>query len=363
MSYFKEALLYTSLSSGVAHCGLCPRHCVILPCKGKAKKESFAALKKENIGYCGTRVNFLGKLYAINYGRVTSLAADPVEKKPLYHFYPGEKLLSFGSFGCNFRCPNCHNWEISQTSSLVHNQPNVLNSILDSFSEISPAEIISQAVEYNCIGIAYTYNEPTVSLEFNLEVMKLARKAKLKNVWVSNGFTSGEALKTILPFLDAANIDLKSYNEQFYKSHCRGSLVPVVNNIIEFRKSGIHLEITTLLIPGLNNDEKIIRAISAFISKKISPNTPWHLLDFSASISWQMGDWQSASQEDLNKARAVGKEEGLKFIYASGLGGERNNTYCPHCKALNIERVGYKVEREDENGTCYKCGQKLFING
>jgi pyruvate formate lyase activating enzyme len=357
-----EALLYSSGTSGVAKCGICPHNCTILPYKNGTKKSIPTDLKKENVGFCGTRVNIGGKIYAANYGRITSLAVDPVEKKPLYHFFPGENLLSFGSFGCNFRCPNCHNWEISQTSSLIHSRPEVLKSLIAGFSEISPAEVVSQALENDCIGVACTYNEPTVYLEFALSVMKMARKAKLKTVWVTNGYFNEETFSMVEPFLDAVNVDLKSFDQRFYQSHCKGSIMPIIDNLGRFKKAGIHLEITTLIIPKLNDQENNLRQIAAFISQKLSANTPWHLIDFSSPISWQMQDWQSADGTELEKAYKIGREEGLKYVYASH-GGKMANTYCPHCGELNIKRLGYEIERQDENGTCFKCGQKLHIHG
>ena len=362
MSNLHEALLYSSSSSGIAKCGICPHNCTILPYKNGAKNGIPVDLKKENVGFCGTRVNIQGKLYAANYGRITSLAVDPVEKKPLYHFFPASSLLSLGSFGCNFRCPNCHNWEISQTSSLIHNQPSVLRPLAAGFSEISPAEVISQAVENDCVGIACTYNEPTVYLEFALDIAKMARKAKLQNIWVTNGYFNEPVFELIEPLLDAVNVDLKSFDQRFYQSHCKGGIVPVVDNLLRIKQAGIHLEITTLIIPGLNDEENNLRKIAAFISQKISSNTPWHLIDFSAPISWQMQDWQSADSVKLEKAYKIGKKEGLKFIYASH-GGKMANTYCPHCGELNLKRLGYETERLDENGSCLKCGQKLNIIG
>ncbi|MFH1182795.1 MAG: AmmeMemoRadiSam system radical SAM enzyme [Candidatus Moraniibacteriota bacterium] len=355
-----EALIYSSSPSRVCKCGICPRNCTILPYKNGKKSGIPTDLKKENVGFCGTRVNIGGKLYAANYGRITSLAVDPVEKKPLYHFFPGESLLSFGSFGCNFRCPNCHNWEISQTSSLIHSRPEVLKSLIAGFSEITPAEIVSQAVEYDCVGVACTYNEPTVYLEFALEVMKMARKAKLQTVWVTNGYFNEDVFLKIEPLLNAVNVDLKSFDQRFYQSHCKGSITPVLGNLRRFKKAGIHLEITTLLIPGLNDQENNLRGIAAFIAQELSPNTPWHLIDFSSPISWQMQDWQSAGSAELEKAYGIGKAAGLKYIY-SGHGGKMANTYCPHCGELNIKRLGYEIEDFSENGTCFKCGQRLSM--
>ncbi|MBM3256193.1 MAG: radical SAM protein, partial [Candidatus Moranbacteria bacterium] len=309
-----EALLFSPLKSGVCRCDLCSRGCVISAYKGKINGGIPGELRKENVGFCGTRVNLGGKLYAINYGRVTSLAADPVEKKPLYHFFPGEELLSFGSFGCNFRCPNCHNWEISQTSSLIHSRPEALWEIRNSFSEVEPAEIVNQALENDCVGIAYTYNEPTVFLEFALAVMRLARKAKLKNVWVTNGFFSEKARELVLPLLDAVNVDLKSFDQRFYLSHCKGGLAPVLENIEAICNAGIHLEIATLVIPRLNDDPQMLGGLAKFIAGKLSKNTPWHLIDFSAPISWQMQDWESAGKEKIAAAYGIGRAAGLNFV-------------------------------------------------
>lgn len=364
-----EALLYTSSKSGVCRCEICPHNCTIFPYKNGTKDNVPAEIKKENIGFCGTRLNIGGKLYAVNFGRITSLAVDPVEKKPLYHFCPGGNLLSFGSFGCNFRCPNCHNWEISQTSSLIHNRPSVLETLVAGFPEITAAEVVNQAAEYNCVGVACTYNEPAVYLEFALAVMKMARKARLKNVWVTNGYFSAKTFDQIEPFLDAVNLDLKSFDQRFYQSHCKGSLTVVLDNILRFREAGTHLEITTLIIPGLNDKPDLLQKIANFIAKKLSPNIPWHLIDFSSPISWQMQGWQSASNVDLETAYKIGKSCGLKYVYASaplpsqreGQAGSMANTYCPHCGELNVERFGYEVKRLDENGTCHKCSQNLAM--
>jgi pyruvate formate lyase activating enzyme len=356
MKHLHEALLYSTSESGVCECQLCPRNCLTKPAK------DLDSLTRENIGFCGTRINFSGKLYAVNFGRITSLSADPVEKKPLYHFLPGQNLLSFGSFGCNLRCPNCHNWEISQTATLIHNRPAVVKSLTDSFPEISPGEVVSQAVENNCPGIAYTYNEPTVFLEFALEVMQLARKAHLKNVWVSNGFFSAGTWEKIAEQVDAFNIDLKSFDPHFYQAHCKAALAPVIENLKRINKAGIHLEITTLIIPGLNDKEEVLEGLAEFIAQQLSPTTPWHLIEFTASISWQMQEWRSAGKSELETAFKIGKKAGLKFVYANQLANGAN-TYCPHCGGLNIRRLGYIIERYDDAGTCQKCGQKLNIIG
>ena len=356
---FKEAILYEKLNAGNVRCNLCEHRCLILSAKGKPDRSVFPSLKRENLGFCGTRVNIEGKLYTLTYGKVTSLALDPVEKKPLYHFLPGENLLSFGSFGCNFRCPNCHNWQISQISSLARSKPPILSSVMDEFSEVMPAEIVNQALENGAPGIAYTYNEPTVSIEYILETMKIAKKAKLKNVWVTNGFFSDQAFELIAPYLDAANVDLKSFDQRFYHSHCKGKLSSVLLNLKRIKDFGIHLEISTLVIPRITGSEETFRGIASFIKNKLGKSVPWHLLDFSPEISWQMQDWQETGEAEMKMAYAAGKREGLQFVYANLLG--MTDTVCPNCNEVNIKRRGYDITRLDENGGCFKCGQNLFI--
>jgi len=335
---------------------MCGRNCVVIPAKHEPVKENLNRLKRENLGFCGVRANFKGKLFSLNYGLISSLSIDPIEKKPLYHFLPGTKILSLGSFGCNFRCPNCQNWQISQAAN-----PNDGNSLmnLNKISSIKPAEIVSQAIEYNIPSIAYTYNEPTVFTEFALDVMKLAKKAKIKNVWVSNGFFSKETLKLISPYLDAINVDLKSFDKKFYLKYCKGRLNRILNNMIAIKKKDIHLEITTLIIPGLTDNEQMIREAAKFIKKRLSPTTPWHLTNFVSDISWKMSKFQSASKEELVKAYETAKEEGLKYVYAGT--DELNHTYCPNCGTPNIIRWGYDINRFDKVGYCNKCREKLEI--
>jgi len=356
--YLHEALLYTPLKAKTIQCNLCGHNCTIMPAKGKPVLAEVESLKKENFGICGTRVNIEGKLYALSYGLVTSLNVDPVEKKPLYHFMPGSNLLSFGGFGCNFCCPNCHNWQISQVSNPTQDRARNLKFLIESISPISPAEIISQAVEYDCKGIAYTYNEPTISLEFIIKVMELAKKSKLANVWVTNGFFSPKALDLITPLVDAFNVDLKSYDPKFYHTYCKGRLSQVLKNLQLIKEKRKHLEITTLIIPELTNSEKIISGAAEFICK-LSPNTPWHLINFVSDISWQMQNWKSAGGKELKKAHRIAKEAGLKFVYANA--GELNNTLCPKCKTLNIARWGYTIKRYDKEGYCYSCGEDLVV--
>lgn len=358
----KEALLYEASKSGLIKCHICPHECVIFPLKKnflQQKTGSEAEIKKENLGFCGTRINLAGKLYTLNYGRVTSLEVEPIEKKLLYHFLPGTMTLSVGSFGCNFRCPNCYNWEISQTSSLVQSKPETIFQLNKNFPEVTPTEIVTQAIENQCASISYTYNEPTVSLEFNLKTMELAKKAKIKNVWITNAFISQKALDLILPYLDAVNLDIKSFSEKFYSSHSKGQLVPVLKNLLKLRKNKIHIEIATLVIPELNEKKEILD-LADFIREKVSPRTPIHLIDFSAPISWQMENWAEPKKKDILAIWKKIISSGMEFIY-SDVDQKTKNTYCPLCGELNIERFDYEIERNDELGFCFNCDRNLFI--
>jgi pyruvate formate lyase activating enzyme len=358
----KEALLYESSKSGLVKCFVCPHECNIFPLKKNFLQQRNgleAEIKKENLGFCGTRINLSGKLYTLNYGRITSLEVEPIEKKLLYHFLPGTLTLSVGSFGCSFRCPNCYNWEISQTSSLVQSKPETVFQLNQNFPEVSPTEIVTQAIENRCTSISYTYNEPTVSLEFNLKTMNLARKAKIKNIWITNGFIGQKALDLILPYLDAVNLDIKSLSEKFYSSHSKGSLTPVLKNLLKIRREKIHIEISTLVIPGLNEKNEILN-LADFIKEKVSPRVPFHLVDFSAPISWQMEKWAEPEKKDLLQLWKKIISSGMEFVY-SDVDNKTKNTYCPHCGELNIERFDYEIERKDDDGFCFNCDRKLFI--
>ncbi len=358
----KEAILYESSGAGLVKCGVCPRECIIFPLKKnflQQKNGLEAEIKKDNLGFCGTRINLNGKLFTLNYGRITGLEVEPIEKKLIYHFLPGTMTLSLGSFGCNFRCPNCYNWEISQTSSLVQNKPETIFQLNNSFPEISPTEIVTQALENRCASISYTYNEPTVSIEFNLATMKLARKAKLKNIWITNGFISTKSLDLVIPYLDAVNLDIKSFSEKFYSSHSKGNLTPVLKSLSKLAKNKVHLEIATLVMPELN-EEKEILCLVEFLKKELSSHVPLHLVDFSAPISWQMENWKEPSKTEIIKLWKKIISAGLEFVYAD-IDNRTKNTYCPHCGEVNIERLDYEIERKDDESFCFNCDRKLFI--
>jgi len=344
----KESYLYKKLENKKTQCLTCAHRCVIA---------------ENNFGICGVRKNIGGKLYAINYGRAVALNIDPIEKKPLFHFLPGTLNVSFATAGCNFRCDNCQNWQISQGPKLVLDSDRGIEKDFSAWrEEISPAEIVKIAKDNNCPSIAYTYTEPTIFLEYALDTMKLAKKERIKNVWVSNGFMSTETLEIIAPYLDAINVDLKSFNNKFYQKHLGGQIEPILENLKAIKKLGIWLEVTTLIIPTLSDDLEMLEKIAYFISEELGNDTPWHISAFSGFISWKLRDIPDTSVNIIHKACNIGKKAGLKYVYAGNVpGNAAENTYCPKCGEVMIKRIGYQIERFDKNGKCGKCGEKLDI--
>ncbi|MFO7807408.1 MAG: AmmeMemoRadiSam system radical SAM enzyme [Candidatus Moraniibacteriota bacterium] len=318
----------------------------------------YCKIKNGKAGICGVRVNSNGNINLLVYGKAVVSNIDPIEKKPLYNFLPGSKAFSFGTAGCNFRCFNCQNFDISQIFGLKGD--------VDRYDEIdlgyslSPDDIVELAFKNKCKSIAYTYNEPTVFLEYALDTMKLAKRKGLKNVWVSNGFMSKESLEKILPFLDAINIDLKSFENDFYLDNCGARLDPVLENCKKIAKSKTWLEITTLLIPSLTDGKKNIQRLADFIKNDLGENTPWHLSAFSGVISWKLQNYPDTSIEKIREAYLIGLNEGLKYVYAgnisiSGMG----DTFCSECGELLIKRKGFEIIRRDKQGRCLKCGNYL----
>lgn len=291
----KEALFYQKLPGQRVRCQICSHFCLV---------------SSGQRGLCGVRENRKGKFYALNYGKVIAKHIDPIEKKPLYHFLSGSFSYSIATVGCNFRCANCQNWQISQT-------PQLTGEIAG--QDCPPQRIIEEAVKNNCPSISYTYTEPTVFLEYALEIMKLAKKKGLKNIWVTNGFISRPALNLILPYLDAANVDLKSFEEKFYQKYCGGRLKPVLDNLKEMGKRNVWLEVTTLVIPGLTDQEKNLKQIAQFIKKEIGPETPWHISRFFPEISWQLHDLPATPLKTIEKAYQIGLKAGLKNIYKGNI--------------------------------------------
>jgi len=334
----KEALLYKKLSNKKVQCQNCAHFCVIEP--GKR-------------GLCGVRENKNGKLYSLVYNKCCALNIDPIEKKPFFHFLPGTYSLSVATVGCQFACKSCQNWSISQGPKLgrpIEGQ------------EISPREIVKIALKNNTPSISYTYTDPTVFLEYALDTMKLAKKQGLKNTWVTAGFFSEQALNLVSPYLDAANVDLKSFEDEFYIKYCAGRLQPVLDTLKRLKRKKIWVEVTTLVIPTLNDKKEIFEKTADFIKKELGPETPWHITQFSGLISWKLQHLPETPLETIKKAHQAGKEAGLYYVYTGNIPGlPSEDTYCPKCHAKMIERTGYFIERYDKNGKCSKCNEDLDL--
>jgi pyruvate formate lyase activating enzyme len=334
----KEALLYKKLTGKKAQCLNCAHYCRILP--GKR-------------GICGVRENQEGKLFALNYGKAIACHIDPIEKKPFFHFLPGTQSLSVAAVGCNFRCDNCQNWDISQS-------PKPDKPVLG--EDLPPEKVIETALKNNLPSVSYTYTEPTIFSEYALDIMKLARKAGIKNNWVSNGFLSREVLELVATYLDAANIDLKSFSDEFYAKHCGARLQPVLDTLKRMKAVKIWLEITTLVIPTLNDDKKNFESIARFIKNELGPETPWHISRFSGAISWKLQHLPETPVETLQDAYQIGKKAGLKYVYTGNVPGlASEDTICPECGTIAINRTGYRIERHDKKGKCPKCNQDLNL--
>jgi len=297
----KESILYKEVKNKVVKCQTCSHRCVIVP--GKR-------------GTCGVRENIGGKLYLLVYGRAIAANIDPIEKKPLFHFMPGTYTFSISTVGCNFRCGNCQNWTISQFGKT----PDVAREMIENSGEdLPPKKVVRLAKENNCPSISYTYTEPTIFLEYALDTMKLAKKAGLKNIWVSNGFMSGETLKLIISYLDAINIDIKSFDDKFYRENCGARLGPVLENCKAVVKSKIWLETTTLIIPTLSDDEKMLEKIARFVKNKLGDFVPWHVSAFSGAISWKLQHLPETPIGKIKKAYEIGKSAGLKYVHMGNI--------------------------------------------
>lgn len=334
----KETYLYNKIKEKKVQCRNCAHFCVLAP--GER-------------GKCGVRENIDGKLYALNYRKAIAIHIDPIEKKPFYHFLPGSQSLSIATVGCNFSCKNCQNWDISQSFKGAKEIPG---------DDVSPEEIVEMAIKNKLPSISYTYTEPTIFLEYALDTMKLAKKAGLKNNFVSNGFMSPESAKLVIPYLDANNIDIKSFSEEFYRKNCGGRLQPVLDTAKLMKKSGVWVEITTLVIPTLSDSEEMFHQIATWIRDNLGPETPWHISQFCGAISWKLQHIPDTTVETLEKAIKIGKEVGLKYVYIGNIPGHQNeNTYCPKCGTLVISRVNYYIHRHDKDAKCPKCGADLNL--
>ncbi|MBS3757099.1 MAG: AmmeMemoRadiSam system radical SAM enzyme [Desulfobacterales bacterium] len=332
----REAMLYERIKDkdGEVHCYLCSHHCRIKP---------------NEFGTCGMRQNLDGTLYTHAYGEVIAANADPVEKKPLYHFLPGSRSFSLATMGCNFQCEFCQNWQISQANRRSGDR---IRGI-----ELSPEKIVEAAKSKSCRSIAYTYTEPTVFFEYAYDTARLAKAEGIASVFITNGFMTRDAFETIQPYLDACNVDLKAFDKDFYKNICHGRLQPVLDTIRTLKDLGIWLEVTTLIVPGSNDSEKEIKGIADFLAG-IDTNIPWHISRFHPDYKYSGLDPTALSV--MKTAYELGKAAGLKHIYLGNVPGESVDTYCPGCNRLLIKRgaAGASVDLS-EDGRCPECGEPL----
>ncbi|MHA1712518.1 MAG: AmmeMemoRadiSam system radical SAM enzyme [Candidatus Ranarchaeia archaeon] len=334
-----EALFYKKNEDQSVTCQLCRHHCRI---------------QVGQRGICAVRENRDGRLYSLVYGRLIAQHVDPIEKKPLYHVLPGTRSYSIATVGCNFRCKNCQNADISQAAREHPGQP-----IPGTREEIPADRIVEAAKAAACHSIAYTYTEPTIFFEYALEVAKKAHAQGLKNVFVTNGYISEDPLREIAPVLDAANIDLKGFTEDFYHKICAARLDETLNSIRLYYKLGIWIEITTLVIPGLNDSDDELRGIAEFIHG-ISPDIPWHVSRFHPD--YQMVDRGVTPVETLLRAQEISREVGLNYVYVGNVLGLGETTVCPNCAEILVQRRGFAMgEHRLINGRCPRCHS--FIPG
>lgn len=330
-----EAMLYSQLDNNRVHCQLCQHFCKI---------------SDGNRGLCGVRENRGGQLFSLVYGVSVATNIDPIEKKPLFHLQPGSKSFSVATVGCNFKCRHCQNWQIAQYPQA---HPGEIPGQL-----LRPESIVEQAKAAGCASIAYTYTEPTIFFEYAYDTARLASAAGIKNVFVSNGYTSAEALRAIAPYLDAANIDLKAFSEDFYHQVCGAKLQPVLETIRLYKELGIWIEVTTLIIPGYNDDDAELRQIAEFI-RTVGAEIPWHVSAFYPTH--KLLDAPRTSAETLRRARQIGLEAGLRYVYQGNIPGEGGeNSYCYACGDLLIERIGFSIRKNRTlNGRCQACSATI----
>lgn len=329
------ALQYTPLEEKTVQCSLCAHRCHI---------------KEGHHGICGVRLNRDGTLYATTYGMISAEAIDPIEKKPLYHYMPGTLSYSLGSVGCNFRCAHCQNWHISRAG--------VSDGLL---RPLSPEEGVRRASAEGCTSISFTYNEPTIWHEYALDMGNLARKEYLGTVYVTNGYMTEEALRELAPMLEAFRVDLKSFSDEFYRKVCGARLQPVLDAAALARELGLHIETVTLVIPGVNDSMDEMEGLIRWVIDHLGPGTPMHFTRFHPD--YQMVDRRPTPVETLEKIHHRAQELGVRFPYVGNVPGHSlENTYCPACKVLLIERSGYLTRIRGLKGkTCGACGETIEL--
>lgn len=331
-----EAYLYERLKHGKVRCDLCKHRCII---------------KEGERGICGVRENEQGMLKSLVYGRLIAQHVDPIEKKPLYHVLPGTLSYSVATVGCNFRCRFCQNADIAQLPAdrqgMIIGDPH------------TPEEIVAAAARAGCRSIAYTYTEPTVFFELAYDTARLAHENGILNVFVTNGYMTSEAVHMIKPYLDAANVDLKAFNDDFYKEQCSAKRKHVMETLALMKSLGIFVEVTTLLIPGLNDDREELEHLASFISNSLGSETPWHISRFHPT--YKLMDRPPTPAETIHQARQIGLDAGLRYVYSGNIpGDEGENTICYGCGKPLIEREGYRISRNViVDGRCPECGATI----
>ncbi len=328
-------MFYQSGKGNGVICGLCSHHCHI---------------KEGKRGLCGVRENRAGILYSLVYGKVVAEHIDPIEKKPLFQFLPGSHSYSISTVGCNFRCLHCQNYDISQYPHLHDREI--------AGAEKTPESVVEAAVQADCASISYTYVEPTIFYEFAHACSVLAHERQLKNVFVSNGYMTPEVTRHFAPLLDGINIDIKAFTDDFYKKICKARLQPVLDSVRLMYELGVWVEVTTLLIPGLNDSPEELHNIAGFI-KNVDPGIPWHVTAFYPT--YKLIDPDPTPVESLRRARDIGLSEGLRFVYEGNVPGEGGeNTYCPSCSTELITRFGFSIRQNRvSDGCCGDCGEKI----
>lgn len=339
MTDWHVAMLQEELDEGTVRCHVCPRLCRVAP--GKS-------------GVCRARVNRDGVLYAITYGRVCSVAADPIEKKPLYHFFPGTRVLSLGSVGCNFACRHCQNWQIA------HADPSEATRDL---RDLPVRNLAVLAANNACQGVAWTYNEPTIWFEYILDGAQAAHKHGLYTVMVTNGYITEDALAMLAPHIDAYRVDVKGFSNAQYKELCR---IPDMRPVLESAERakaayGCHVEIVTNVIPTFNDDDTTLRGIATWIVERLGPETPWHVTRFMPYL--EFSHLPPTPLSSLERAITIGHDAGLQFVYIGNVPRhDGENTICPRCRRLLVRRTGYAVEDVALRGTfCAMCGQNVNV--